>query len=328
MPVTLQSIADHLGVSRSTVSLALRDDPRISTSRRKRIQEVAQELGYRPNALISSLMSHLRDSKNPPQRTGLLYLISGPDPSPGPPGTLFHTYYAGAAHHAARRGYHLEQLWVGDPQLTESRLEKILWARRIPGVIVGPQRGEGPLPTLPWDRLSAVMLGHPFPDSPLDRVSVNYYTSTRLALAFIKQTLRHPVRLILPALHDRKTNHLWVASYLQKRLRNRSLRAPFILESPRRAVEWVERNPQCTVLGTNLVRSWLQDAGLHDKTDFNFVSLSVEHYSDVTGVKEPTWEVGVETAGRLIDLISRNTTGIPTHPRMILVEPSWQEGKV
>ncbi|WP_071129055.1 LacI family DNA-binding transcriptional regulator [Varibaculum massiliense] len=45
--VTMKDIANSLGVSVSTVSLALRDDPRISISVKRRVQAEAKKLGYR-----------------------------------------------------------------------------------------------------------------------------------------------------------------------------------------------------------------------------------------------------------------------------------------
>lgn len=43
---TLKTIADRVGVTVSAVSLALRDDPRISRATRERIQQAAEVLGY------------------------------------------------------------------------------------------------------------------------------------------------------------------------------------------------------------------------------------------------------------------------------------------
>ena len=42
----MKDIANWLGVSAATVSLALRDSPRISTDMRARIRAAASELGY------------------------------------------------------------------------------------------------------------------------------------------------------------------------------------------------------------------------------------------------------------------------------------------
>jgi DNA-binding LacI/PurR family transcriptional regulator len=53
--VTLQDLADRLGVARSTVSRALRDDPQISPPTCARVQALATEAGYRPNAAARAL---------------------------------------------------------------------------------------------------------------------------------------------------------------------------------------------------------------------------------------------------------------------------------
>lgn len=68
--VTLQDIADRLGVSRSTASFAITGRGRVSEEMRRRVREVADELGYRPN----SVARHLKGS-----RTGMLALRLPPD---------------------------------------------------------------------------------------------------------------------------------------------------------------------------------------------------------------------------------------------------------
>ncbi len=57
MKITAKHIADQLGISQSTVSLALRNDPRIKDETRKRIMETADKLGYTPNLVSRSLVS-------------------------------------------------------------------------------------------------------------------------------------------------------------------------------------------------------------------------------------------------------------------------------
>jgi LacI family transcriptional regulator len=54
---TTQIISTLAGVSKSTVSRALKDDPRISRKTRKRIAAIAEELGYTPNAMARSLVT-------------------------------------------------------------------------------------------------------------------------------------------------------------------------------------------------------------------------------------------------------------------------------
>ncbi|MBW3634982.1 MAG: LacI family transcriptional regulator [Armatimonadetes bacterium] len=56
-PVTIQGIADALGVHKSTVSIALSGKGRISSSMRARVLSFAGELGYEPDPLAQRLAS-------------------------------------------------------------------------------------------------------------------------------------------------------------------------------------------------------------------------------------------------------------------------------
>jgi LacI family transcriptional regulator/LacI family repressor for deo operon, udp, cdd, tsx, nupC, and nupG len=55
--VSIADIARLAGVSHSTVSRALRESPLISGATRERIQRLAQEMGYTPNAIAQSLQT-------------------------------------------------------------------------------------------------------------------------------------------------------------------------------------------------------------------------------------------------------------------------------
>jgi len=56
--ITLKYLAEQLGLSISTVSKALKDDPEISQATTVRVKKLAKELKYRPNALAVSLKSN------------------------------------------------------------------------------------------------------------------------------------------------------------------------------------------------------------------------------------------------------------------------------
>ncbi len=53
--VTQKEIAEGLGLSPSTVSRSLADDPRIGESTRRRVAEFAQQLGYQPDLLAAGI---------------------------------------------------------------------------------------------------------------------------------------------------------------------------------------------------------------------------------------------------------------------------------
>jgi len=60
--VSIQDIAEKARVSHSTVSRALHDSPLISAEVRHRIQQLAQEMGYTPNAVAQSLKGQRTDT--------------------------------------------------------------------------------------------------------------------------------------------------------------------------------------------------------------------------------------------------------------------------
>ena len=57
MPVSIKDIAKEAGVTPGTVSRALRDSPRVSPETKKRIQHLADEMGYAPDAQARSLVT-------------------------------------------------------------------------------------------------------------------------------------------------------------------------------------------------------------------------------------------------------------------------------
>lgn len=56
--VTIKDIAQRMGLSNRTISLALNGQGRISQETRKQVLEVARELGYRPNLLAKGLVEN------------------------------------------------------------------------------------------------------------------------------------------------------------------------------------------------------------------------------------------------------------------------------
>ena len=67
--VTLADIAAKAAVHVTTVSLALRNHPRLPEATRQRIQALAEELGYRPDPMLRALVAYrgrAMDRRNTP----------------------------------------------------------------------------------------------------------------------------------------------------------------------------------------------------------------------------------------------------------------------
>jgi LacI family transcriptional regulator len=59
----MSQLAARLGVSKNTISLALRHDPRVSAPTRQRVQRLAEQLGYAKNPVVAQLMAELRKTQ-------------------------------------------------------------------------------------------------------------------------------------------------------------------------------------------------------------------------------------------------------------------------
>lgn len=57
MPVTIVDIAKEAGCSAATVSLVMKNSPKIKSSTKQRVMEIANRLGYTPNFAARSLIN-------------------------------------------------------------------------------------------------------------------------------------------------------------------------------------------------------------------------------------------------------------------------------
>src|SRR5271167_4785066 len=135
--VTLSDIARKLNISHTTVSRGLRDDPQISRSLCQRVQQTAAEMGYRPDAMLTALAHYRRSSKSIPVAAEIAWINHWPDPKQLRSVHDFDLYWQGAAAEADRNGYRLEEFAL-DEKMPPHRLEEILLARNVPGILIPP----------------------------------------------------------------------------------------------------------------------------------------------------------------------------------------------
>jgi DNA-binding LacI/PurR family transcriptional regulator len=175
---TVRRVAEIAGVSAMTVSRALRNNPRVIPSERKRIQKIATKLGYRPDPEVAKLMSHLRRRDKAQLVASIAAVTSIPETIEPP---QLRKAYDSARARAAALGYRLELFHVTGPERFNRSLERTLVNRGIEGVLllqmVNPVVVDA---FLSWDKFSVTVASPSVLGPDFSRAGVNYFHNARV----------------------------------------------------------------------------------------------------------------------------------------------------
>jgi len=133
----LRDIAAETGYSHTTVSRALRCDPRLKPDTIQKIQQAADQMGYQPNPMLASLMQAMRTRRDPDTLIANIgWLNTHPDRDHWHEHSYFAHYVEAARKRAREQGYGLEELWTAEPGMTAKRLQQIADSRGVQGFLV------------------------------------------------------------------------------------------------------------------------------------------------------------------------------------------------
>ena len=170
--VTLQDVADEAKVSKATVSLALRRNPRISEPTRQRVLAAAESLGYVYNQRAASLRT---------QRSYTIGLIVSSLANPFYPEMI-----RGAEFHLTENNYSLLLGNSADDLGRQSRALRAMLESDVDGLILVPAAGTTAqsLQRL-IQRCSLVLLTRYVPDLACDYLGMDNVTGSRRAVEFL-----------------------------------------------------------------------------------------------------------------------------------------------
>lgn len=133
--VTIAVLAEELGLGKATVSLALRDDPRIRKQTRERVQRHADKRGYAANPMVAHVMSQLRSAKVSDYRATIALVNVAPREDAIRTNVTFRTIADGFRKRATGLSYSVEDLWIEDELFADpDRLKKVFQTRKIEGM--------------------------------------------------------------------------------------------------------------------------------------------------------------------------------------------------
>jgi LacI family transcriptional regulator len=331
-PVTLRDVARTLGVSHVTVSLALRNSPQIPAARCEQIQGAAQRMGYRPNAAAAALALHRHRHSTPPVKAALAWLNRWPQPKKLRRYIEFDRYWHGAYAAAEKFGYRLEE-FVCDNRLPLPRLENVLFARGIRGVLLPPHPVGAHWEGFRWDRFSAVRFGRSVPAPRLHVVTSDQVANTMLAFREMRE--RGYARVGLVTGHAAERGALYKAGFMMaQEWVEPALRLPLLTIDDRdfaasrgHLCRWLrDARPDAILSDMTETPALLAGAGCRVPDDVGLAALSILDGGAAAGIDQHPDEIGWVAVSLVLSLIHDSVRGVPAIFRQILIEGSWVDG--
>lgn len=329
-------IAEAVGVHLSTVSLALRNDPRLPEATRQRIRAAAQKLGYAPNPLVSLLMSRVR-RRNAGYRGTLGYIHTVPEGTPKLSGHVHRNFVNGARRRAAALGYNLDELFLSDSAMTPRRVVGTLQARSIAGIIVEHVPSSlVPGRRLPFDvgPFAAVSLGVPLAHPPMHYVANDQYMRAIVAARELLALGYRRLGLVVVGTFDSAMAHRCSAGFwaVQEYIEGVE-RVPICRLAGKDAPAfraWLQRHKPDAILATSAtaVQELIAEAGLRVPADIGWAHLDwLPEYKPAAGVYGNSEHTGAAAVELVVSQLHRGEAGPPAHAMHYLVAGSWMPGR-
>jgi len=329
---TLRSLAKVLGLSRTTVSDALRGSPRVDPNTALRVKKAAREAGYRRNPLAGALMSELRRSRGTAFR-GVLAAVDFNEPDRPDAAARYHRELViGAETRATELGFKVEKFSVGHAGVSVQRLDSILQSRGIHGVILLPAWDEPDLSNLDWTQFAGVYTDYIIERPALHSVCSDHYRSMLAALQrLVALGYRRP-GLFLQRHHDERLQYRWGAAFraFQENQPGIQVIPPLIVDTFTKEdfVKWFRKNKPDVVLGHHTIAiDWMESCGAELPATHGFVCLNVLMKTrPCAGLDLQPRTLGARSTELLIAQLQRNETGIPEWPSTTTIPAHWVDG--
>jgi len=332
--VTIRDIAKEINVSKSTVALALRNDPRCAQKTREMVLTKAKKMGYSPNPYVSAHMSHVRANTVKEYQGTIAWLTDIEDPSPERPGGDARNFQ-GALERANNLGYKIDIFSYAIKNAKPKRLGDILLSRGIRGIILPPPLSKvAPIwaKEFPWDQFASVTIGYILKYPPIHRVCQDVYESTFMIMEKLRSLNYRRIGLAVRDHVSARVSHLVKAAYLvdqeEQEPDNRIPRFSGNWEY-REFESWIlEYKPDALIVDYIDTIKWVERMGFKVPEEVGIATMyHGEQTERVSGSNQRRGSLGSAAIDMIVAQINRNEYGFPPIPKIQLIPGEWYEGE-
>jgi LacI family transcriptional regulator len=332
-PPTIREIAEKMGYSTATVSMALRNRPKIPAATRKKIQEAASSMGYHLDPHLSRLMTYMRGRRhtNSTYNVAWIHCSDAPDSFHHNPECV--GLIQGARTKAKKLGLFIDEIWVPIKSV-QARVDftRLLLARGIQGILIAPPWVVDADQVVDWSKFSTVMLADSSYPPFVNRVSPDYFADMSTAMSeALKLGYKRPGYCRTEFFDLVSVGRYTGAFFLAQDALPPENRVP---------------SPAVAGLGAHYFSSWLKEQrpdvlitperetlmrvrsfGLRVPEDIGIIHLNLKaDVGDWSGIDQRHHLLGSAAIDMLSAHINRGELGIPEQKKEMLLEGIWQEG--
>lgn len=315
---TILDVAELAGVSKSLVSLVMRDSPNVSDDRRKAVLDAADALGYRPNAAARSLVR---------QRSYLIGVLVSDFGNP------FFSELLEGIEEAALLAEYRALFNTGSRVATREliALDTLLQLRTDGLILASPQFDDDELAKIPAS-VPVVMVGKDTAVPGIDVVTDDDLRGSELAVDHLTSLgHRHIVHIHgEPGAGAAARRTGFIEAMERRGLEPLLVQGGFTeIEGAKGAKEILELDPLPTavfaandIAAMGVIQS-LEDAGLSVPGDMSLVGYDNVDFTCLSQIQLTTIDQPRRAIGTMaVELLLERLEGTRTEPRLVTVEPS------
>jgi LacI family transcriptional regulator len=332
---TIREIAGVAGVSAMTVSLALRGSREVSVATRKRIQELAESLGYRPNPMVSALMQQVAAGRRVGDGEKIAMISTDPEPEGWQGNFWLGGVVEGAREQARELGFGFEVFWGGHGGCELPQLGRTLYHRGIRGLIFLPMPWPHRVLDIEWAHFCPVTCTLSTGEPRLPCVTSHHSRGAVLLLDLLRRRGASSVGFLQFKEEDARIERMFTSAalgYAEAR-KDFHLRLGFL---PFGAGDadfecWFRRKPMDVLVASSHdldAPRRLEAMGHKIGRTIGYAELSTspKNPGRIAGVFQRPATIGREAVRHLAHTLTRNEQGLPEHPLTILVDPVIADG--
>lgn len=333
---TVRSIAAKLGISRATVSNALRGYAGVNAKTRQRVQEAAAKMGYVTHPFAAQVMSQIRRSAAN-KELGTLAVLEMHEPNRPAGSDGFHAeLLAGVKERAGTLGFKTSY-WKFGPgsEVSLKRLDQILHSRGIRGLVLLPTYGDPDFRELDWSRFTGVYVDYLIQRPALHTVCCDHGLTVFNALEILRERGYRKPGFAIAHRTNARLHGRWVGAYLAYLNDHPELTPvpPLVVDeadelNPVNFLPWFKKHRPDVVL-THWIGALdqMKAAGADVPRTHGYLCLNAQSApASFSGFLLQPKKLGERAAELVISQLTHGESGPPSIPSTTMLPSKWREG--